>query len=140
MQEGKALFAVQYPCRRPHHLEMIEAVRFNPGQPASGSLDIVRLYGEGQEFCFNEPVISPCKLPPKHGGVLRPDTVKVIPLGRYLNGLFKILLVGVPADKGKLNTDRGVIIVVEIAEIFKGCGFIVRPRKLVIDVLKLNAL
>jgi len=55
----------------------------------------------------------------QHICVLRPNVVKVIALGRYGNRVLKILLVSVPADKGKLDTDRGVIVVVEIAEVFK---------------------
>lgn len=100
VKHGKPLPPVQYPRRRAHHLELVEGVGLNTGKPASGRLDVIRLNGESEKFCLDKAVVPTGKLPPEHGGILGADTVKVVPLGRYLNGFLEILLVGVPVDKG----------------------------------------
>lgn len=71
-------------------------------------------------------------------GILRPDVVEVVPLRLDLKALGVLLGVGLAVDKGKLNVDRGVQIVVEIAQVFKDGRLGVGLCKLIADVGKLD--
>jgi len=140
VENGKPLPPVQYPRCRTHHLKLIEGIRLDTSQTASGGLNVICLDGEGEKLCFDKAVIAARILMLQHIRVFRPNVVKVVALGWYGNRVLEILPIRIPAGKGELDADRGVIIIVEIAEVFKHRRFVVGARKLIIDVLKLDAL
>ena len=115
MQDGKPLFPVQSPRRCSNHLEMVERVYLDTVKPRPRRLDIVRFNRKGQKLCLDKPIIAPFKLRLQHLGVFGSDTVKAVPLRRDINALLKIFLVGIAADKGNLDADRCVKVVIHIA-------------------------
>ncbi len=87
-----------------------------------------------------QAVVAPHKLVLQDAGILRPDVVEVVPLRLDLKALGVLLGVDLAVDKGKLDVDRGVQIVVEIAQVFKDGRLGVGLCKLIADVGKLDTL
>ena len=140
VHDFQPFFRVQHPCHGPHRAEVPQQVGFDPAQPCAGHFQVVGLDGERQELALLQAVVAFHKLVLQDAGVLGPDVVEVVPLRLDLKALGVLLGVDLPVDKGKLDVDGSVQIVVKVAQVFKDGGFRVRLCKLVADVHKLNAL
>ena len=140
MQHFQTFFGIQHMSHGPHRLEIAQQVGFNAGQTGASHFQVVGLDGECQELALGEAVVAPHKLVLQDAGILRPDVVEVVPLRLDLKALGVLLGVGLAVDKGKLDVDRGVQIVVEIAQVFKNGCLGVGLCKLIADVGKLDAL
>ena len=138
MQHFQTFLGVQHMSHGPHRLEIAQQIGFNAGQTGAGHFQVVRLDGECEELALGEAVVAPHKLVLQDAGILRPDVVEVVPLRLDLKALGVLLGVGLAVDKGKLNVDRGVQIVVEIAQVFKNGRLGVGLCKLIADVGKLD--
>ena len=87
-----------------------------------------------RNFRFMQAVVAVHKLVLQDAGVLGPDVVEVVPLRPDFKALGVLLGVDLAVDKGKLDVDGSVQIVVEVAQVFKDGGLGVRLRELVADV------
>ncbi len=123
-----------------HHLEVAQQVGFDAFQPRPRRFQVVRLNSECQILGLDNAVVAPCQLPLQNAGVLGPDVVEVVPLRGDLKAAGVVRRVSPAVDKGKLDVDRGVHIVIEVAEVFKGGCAVVGLGKLVIGVGECNAL
>ena len=89
MQLGKPRLSVQRFRRYAQPLEVIENVGLNALQTGLGRLDAVRVNAKGEILGFDKAVVALCQLVLQHGGVLHPDTVKIIPLKGDVDGAGK---------------------------------------------------
>ena len=81
-----------------------------------------------------QAVVAFHKLVLQDAGVLGPDVVEVVPLRPDLKALGVLLGVNLAVDKGKLDVDGSVQIVVKVAQVFKDGRLGVRLGKLIADV------
>ena len=79
---------------------------------------------KGEILGFDKAVVALCQLVLQHGGVLHPDTVKIIPLKGDVDGAGKGFLRCCKVQKRQLKLNRAVEVVEEIAPALEDCGFI----------------
>ena len=124
---------------RTHDLEAVEGVGLNAGKPRPCCGKVLRLDGQGHILGFHIAVVAPLVLHPQDVHRLVPDGVQVVALPadaeHFIGGAASAATV-----QRDLNTDGGVVAVVEIAEAFKDAPLILRPRQAVIHILKGNGL
>ena len=139
MQHLQPLPSVQRLCQRAHGLEMAQGVQGDPGEPGPGGADISRLNRQHQELCLYHAVVAVFQLRPEHFRIKGPYPVEGVPLGGDLDPFPEIRPVHLPAYKGQLHADGGVMGVIHIAQGLKDRRLVVLARQLVIHILKLNA-
>ena len=132
--------AVQCLGGHAQPLEVVENVGLNALQAGLGGLEAVGVDAEGQVLGLDKAVVASCQLVLQHGGVLHPDTVKVIPLERNVDSTGKGLLRGRKVQKGQLKLDGAVKVVEKIAPALKDCRLVLVLRELIVDVLELDGL
>ena len=118
---------------------MAQPVQDDPGEPGPGGLNIRRLDGQHQEFCLDHAVVAVFQLRPEHFRIKGAYPVEGVPLGGNLDPFPEIRPVHLPAHKGQLHADRGIMGVIHIAQSLKDRCLVVLARQLVIHILKLNA-
>ena len=114
MQHRQPFPAVQRLCQRTHDLEMAQPVQDDPGKPGPGGLNIRRLDGQHQEFCLDHAVVAMFQLRPEHFRIKGAYPVEGVPLGGNLDPFPEIRPVHLPAHKGQLHADRGIMGVIHI--------------------------
>ena len=119
-------------------LEVIEEVDLNALQPGFRGFQIVRLYAEGNELGFDQPVIAAGKLRLQHLCVLRAELVERIRPRRDSNGLRVAVLVSGEVYERELKMDGAVKIIEEVAPRIEDRGLVLVLVELIIDVLKLH--
>src|SRR5699024_11321664 len=120
--------------------EVVENVGLNELQTGLGGLNAVGVDTEGQVLGLDKTVVASCQLVLQHGGVLHPNTVKIIPLERNVDGVGKGLLRGREVQKGQLKLNGTVEVVEEIAPALKDRRLVLILRELIVDVLELDGL
>ena len=126
--------------RYPKHLEVIEYVGFNTGKPRPCRRRIVRFNGKRDVLVLYKPVVPFGKLRFQHIGILGADRVKIVVLRRDMDCPRRLFLLCALIDERKLHVYACVKVVEKIAPVFKNGGLIVCLCKLIVDVLKSNAL
>ena len=139
VKQLQPLLSIQHMSGRTHDLEAVEGVGLNAGKPRPGRREVLRLDGQGHILGFHIAVVAPLVLHPQDVHRLVPDGVQVVALPadaeHFIGGAASAATV-----QRDLNTDGGVVAVVEIAEAFKDAPLILRPRQAVIHILKGNGL
>ena len=103
-------------------------------------LEAVRVDTEGQVLGLDKAIVTFCQLVLQHGHVLHPDTVKIIPLERNVDGVGKGFLGGCEVQKGHLKLNGAVEVVEEVTPTLEDCCLVLVLRKLIVDVLELDGL
>ena len=124
MELGKSCLTIQSLGSHAQTLEVIENVGLNTLQTGFCRLDAVRVNAEGEILGFDKAVVALCQLVLQHGGVLHPDTVKIIPLERNGNGTGKSLFGCCEIQKRQLKFDRAVEVVEKITPTLKDRCFV----------------
>ena len=135
VKQLQPLLSVQHMSCRPHDLEAVQGIGLDAGKPRPGSRKILRLDGQGDILGFHIAVVAPAVLHPQDAHRLVPDGIQVV----ALPGDTEHVINGAPfatAVQSDLNTDGGIVAVVEVAEAFKDAPLILRPRQAVIHILK----
>lgn len=88
----------------------------------------------------NEAVVALGKLALEHLGILGPDAVKGIILGRDENALFKALHAGTQVQERKLEPNGAVKVIEEVAPRIENGAFVLILGELIVDVLELDGL
>ena len=97
-----------------HGLEMAQGVQGDPGEPGPGGADISRLNRQHQELCLYHAVVAVFQLRPEHFRIKGAYPVEGVPLGGNLDPFPEIRPVHLPAHKGQLHADRGIMGVIHI--------------------------
>ena len=121
-------------------LEVIENVGLNALQTRLGGLEAVGVDTESQVLSLDKAIVAFCQLVLQHGHVLHPDTVKIIPLERNVDGAGKGLLRGRKVQKGQLKLNGAIEVVEKIAPALKDRRLVLVLRELIVDVLELDGL
>ena len=96
--------------------------------------------GKGNVFVLHKPVVAFTKLIFQHIRILGADRVKSVLLCRDSDSFFCLFPLRPLIDERKLHAHARVKVVEEIAPVFKNGGLIVCLCKLIVNVLKGNAL
>ena len=108
-------------------------------QPWPGSLDTGGVDAEGDVLGAHNAVVALGDLTFQHPGVLVPDAVVLVVLGRDIDAV-PALRTGTVVDKGKLVRKRGVEVVEKAAVAVKDNALVLRRGHGVVDVLIFNGL
>ena len=138
MELGQPRLAVQHLGGHAQALEVVENVGLDALQPGLGGLETVRLDAEGQILGLDKTIVAPCQLVLQHGGILRPNAVKIIALEGDVDGAGEGFLGGHEVQKRQLELNRAVEVVEKITPALKNRGLVLVLRELVVDVLELD--
>ena len=140
MQQRQPRFAVQRLRVNAHPLEIAQQLRFDAFQPRLCVAHTVRLDGERQVFRLAQSVVAPLKLGLEHLRILLADAVKVVLPRRNQDAVLPAALSVFQIEKRKLEGNRAVKVVDELAPAPKDRVLVLVFGELIIDVLKLDRL
>src|SRR5699024_11127632 len=121
---GQPRLAVQHLGGHAQALEVVENVGLDALQPGLGGLETVRLDAEGQILGLDKTIVAPCQLVLQHGGILRPNAVKIIALEGDVDGAGEGFLGGHEVQKRQLELNRAVEVVEKITPALKNRGLV----------------
>ena len=140
MQQRQPRFAVQRLRVNAHPLEIAQQLRLDAFQPRLCVAHAVRLNGECQVFRLAQTVIAPRELVLEHLRIFLADAVKIVLPRGHLNAVISSALPVFQIEKRKLEGNRAVKVVDELAPAPKDRVLVLVFGELIIDVLKLNRL
>ena len=140
MQHFKAFIACHGAGRHAQELKVVEYVRFDTGKAGFRRAQTVGFNGKGDIFCFDKPVVALCKLVFQHIPVFCADRIESVLLCRDIDRFFRFAPLRPLIDERELHRNGSVKVVEEVAPVLKNGGLVVRLCKLVVYILKDNAL
>ena len=140
VQQRQPRFAVQRLRVNAHPLEIAQQFRFDAFQPRLRVAHTVRLDGERQVFRLAQAVVAPRELVLEHLRIFLADAVKIVLPRGHLNAVISSALSVFQIEKRKLEGNRAVKVVDELAPAPKDRVLVLVFGELIIDVLKLNRL
>lgn len=139
MEQRKALLAAERAGLYAQLPVVAEDIGLYTLQPWPGSLDTGGVDAEGDVLGAHNAVVALGDLTFQHPGVLVPDAVVLVILGRDIDAV-PALRTGTVVDKGKLVRKCGVEVVEKAAVAVKDNALVLRRGHGVVDVLVFNGL